>query len=208
MKLIFLGAPGAGKGTHASRVKLDYNIPHISTGDIFRANLQNGTPLGLLAKSYMDKGELVPDEVTIDIVKDRLTWDDCKAGYVLDGFPRTLKQAEALSQFADIDAVINLSLDDEVIVQRVAGRRMCPCGETYNVALLNGATTCAKCGQTLYQREDDKPATVRNRLAVYARDTAPLVEYYRNKGLLRDIECNGLGIDGVYAKICKVLDTL
>ena len=208
MKLIFLGAPGAGKGTHATRVKQDYNLPHISTGDIFRANIKGGTPLGLLAKSYIDKGALVPDSVVIDIVKDRLSQEDCKNGYILDGFPRTVAQADALSEFADIDAVINLELDGETIVNRVAGRRMCVCGETYNVATLGGKTTCAKCGKTLYQREDDNPDTIRNRLAVYERETSPLLDYYRNKGILRDVDSNGLTIDEVYAKIQAILDTL
>ena len=208
MKLIFLGAPGAGKGTHATRVKQDYNLPHISTGDIFRANIKGGTPLGLLAKSYIDKGALVPDSVVIDIVKDRLAQEDCKNGYILDGFPRTVAQADALSEFADIDAVINLILDGETIVERVAGRRMCVCGETYNVATLGGKTTCAKCGKPLYQREDDNPETIRNRLAVYEKETSPLLDYYRNKGILKDVDSNGLGVEEVYAKIKAVLDTL
>lgn len=208
MKLIFLGAPGAGKGTHATRVKQDYNLLHISTGDIFRANIKGGTPLGLLAKSYIDKGELVPDRVVIDIVKDRLAQDDCRNGYILDGFPRTVAQADALATFADIDCVLNLVLDSEVIVERVAGRRMCPCGETYNVATLGGKTTCAKCGQPLYQRADDNPETIRNRLAVYEKETSPLLDYYRAKGLLKDIDSNGCTIDEVYARIKAVLDTL
>ncbi len=208
MKLIFLGAPGAGKGTHATKVKADYALPHISTGDIFRANLKEGTPLGLKAKGYMDKGELVPDELVIDLVKDRLTWPDCQNGYILDGFPRTIKQAEALDSFQDIDAVINLVLDDETIIRRVSGRRMCSCGATYNVELLGGKTTCEKCGKELYQREDDKGDTVRTRLEVYNRDTAPLIAYYRNKNLLTDIDCNGKSIDEVYQAICNELDKI
>lgn len=208
MKLILLGAPGAGKGTHAAKIKEDYQLPHISTGDIFRANIKGGTPLGLLAKSYIDKGALVPDSVVIDIVKDRLAQPDCRNGYILDGFPRTLQQAEALSRFEQVDAVINIILDDETIVNRVAGRRMCACGATYNISMLNGKTTCEKCGGTLYQRDDDKPETVRNRLAVYTAETAPLIGYYRDKGVLRDVDSNGLGIDEVYQRIKAVLDTL
>ena len=208
MKLILLGAPGAGKGTHAAKIKEEYNLPHISTGDIFRANIKGGTPLGLLAKSYIDKGALVPDEVVIDIVKDRLEQPDCQNGYILDGFPRTIQQAEALSKFEKVDAVINIILDDETIVNRVTGRRMCTCGATYNVSMLGGKNTCEKCGKELYQRDDDKPETVRNRLAVYAAETAPLIDYYRAEGLVKDVDTNGLSIDEVYARIKAVLDTL
>ena len=208
MRLIFLGAPGSGKGTHAVRVKADYHIPHISTGDIFRANIKGNTPLGQQAKAYLDKGALVPDELTIAIVKDRLANPDCAKGFILDGFPRTIQQADALATFAGVDAVINLILDDETIVERVTGRRMCACGATYNVATLKGATTCAKCGGELYQRVDDQPETVRNRLEVYAANTAPLINYYRAKGLIKDVDSNGLSIDQVYDKIKEVLDTL
>lgn len=208
MRLIFLGAPGSGKGTHAVRVKADYHIPHISTGDIFRANIKGNTPLGQQAKAYLDKGALVPDELTIAIVKDRLANPDCAKGFILDGFPRTIQQADALATFAGVDAVINLILDDETIVERVTGRRMCACGATYNVATLKGTTTCAKCGGELYQRVDDQPETVRNRLEVYAANTAPLIDYYRAKGLIKDIDSNGLSIDQVYDKIKEVLDTL
>ncbi|MBQ9145596.1 MAG: adenylate kinase [Clostridia bacterium] len=208
MRLIFLGAPGSGKGTHAVRVKADYHIPHISTGDIFRANIKGNTPLGQQAKAYLDKGALVPDELTIAIVKDRLANPDCAKGFILDGFPRTIQQADALATFAGVDAVINLILDDETIVERVTGRRMCACGATYNVATLKGATTCAKCGGELYQRVDDQPETVRNRLEVYAANTAPLIDYYRAKGLIKDVDSNGLSIDQVYDKIKEVLDTL
>ena len=204
MKIIFLGAPGSGKGTHATRVKVELGIPHISTGDIFRENIKGGTPLGILAKSYIDKGALVPDDVVIKIVEDRLSKADCKNGFILDGFPRTIYQAEALKKIADIDVVINLVVDDEAIVKRVAGRRMCRCGETYNVAFLNGATTCAKCGGELYQREDDKEETVKSRLEVYHKETAPLIEYYRNEGLLKDVD-GSQGIEAVYADIMKVL---
>ena len=204
MKIIFLGAPGSGKGTHATRVKTELGVPHISTGDIFRENIKGGTPLGVLAKSYIDKGALVPDDVVIDIVKDRLSREDCKKGFILDGFPRTIYQAEALKSIAKIDVVINLVVDDDAIVKRVAGRRMCRCGETYNVAFLNGATTCAKCGGELYQRDDDKAETVKSRLEVYHKETAPLIDYYRKEGLLEDVD-GSKGIDAVYADIMKVL---
>ena len=204
MKIIFLGAPGSGKGTHATRVKTELGVPHISTGDIFRDNIKGGTPLGVLAKSYIDKGALVPDDVVIKIVEDRLSREDCKNGFILDGFPRTIYQAEALKKIADIDVVINLVVDDEAIVKRVAGRRMCRCGETYNVAFLNGATTCAKCGAELYQREDDKEETVKSRLEVYHKETAPLIDYYRKEGLLKDVD-GSQGIEAVYNDIMKVL---
>lgn len=204
MKIIFLGAPGSGKGTHATRVKTELGIPHISTGDIFRENIKGGTPLGVLAKSYIDKGALVPDDMVIKIVEDRLSREDCKNGFILDGFPRTIYQAEALKKIATIDVVINLVVDDEAIVKRVAGRRMCRCGETYNVAFLNGATTCAKCGAELYQREDDKEETVKSRLEVYHKETAPLIDYYRKEGLLKDVD-GSQGIEAVYNDIMKVL---
>lgn len=208
MKLILLGAPGAGKGTHATKLKVDYNIPHISTGDIFRANIKQGTVLGNKAKSYIDKGELVPDELVIDLVKDRLSQDDCKNGFILDGFPRTINQAEALSKFVEVDAVINFILDDAVIVERVSGRRMCVCGETYNIALLNGATTCSKCGKELYQRNDDKEETIKNRLKVYYKETAPLIGYYRDNGKLIDLNCNDRTINEVYCNLKTVLDNI
>ena len=204
MKVIFLGAPGSGKGTHATRVKLALDVPHISTGDIFRENIKGGTPLGLLAKSYIDKGALVPDEVVIKIVADRLSREDCKKGFILDGFPRTIRQAEELKKIADIDVVINLVVDDEAIVKRVAGRRMCRCGETYNVAFLNGSNVCAKCGGELYQRDDDKEETVKSRLEVYHKETAPLIDYYRKEGLLKDVD-GAQSIDKVYADILKLL---
>jgi len=204
MKIIFLGAPGSGKGTHATRVKTELGVPHISTGDIFRENIKGGTPLGVLAKSYIDKGALVPDDVVIKIVEDRLSREDCKNGFILDGFPRTIYQAEALKKIASIDVVVNLVVDDEAIVKRVAGRRMCRCGETYNVAFLNGSNVCAKCGGELYQRDDDKEETVKSRLEVYHKETAPLIDYYRKEGLLKDVD-GSQGIEAVYADILKVL---
>ena len=206
MNIILLGAPGAGKGTQATRISDRYGLPHISTGDIFRENIKNGTTIGLLAKSYTDKGQLVPDEVTCEIVKDRLAKEDCKNGYLLDGFPRTLVQAEALDKFATIDAVININIDFSLLMARLCGRRVCrDCGESYHVSTLNGRTTCERCGGELYQRKDDNEETVGNRLKVYTEQTAPLIDYYRNKGVLIDID--GVGaIDEVFARICAALD--
>lgn len=208
MRIVLLGAPGAGKGTHAGRLKVDFNLPHISTGDIFRANIKGETPLGVKAKAFIDKGELVPDELTIDLVKDRLSQDDCRNGFILDGFPRTVPQAEALTDYIDIDAVINFILDDSVIVDRISGRRMCICGETYNVAFLNGATKCIKCGNELYQRADDNPETVQKRLHVYYNETAPLIGYYRDNGLLLDLNCNDKSIDEVYSELKAMVSKL
>ena len=190
MNLIFLGPPGAGKGTHAQRLMHEFGIPQISTGDMLRQAIKAGTPLGLSAQRYIEAGELVPDEVVIGIVKERLQAEDCKQGYILDGFPRTVPQAEALSQFAKIDAALNLSLADEVIIHRLSGRRVClKCGGTYHISTLNGKDTCENCGEKLVQRKDDSPETIRNRLSVYAVQTAPLIDYYDRQGLLRTVEC-------------------
>ena len=190
MKIILLGAPGAGKGTQASKITDAYGIPHISTGDIFRANIKGQTEIGLLAKSYIDKGLLVPDEVTCKIVENRLAEADCKEkGYMLDGFPRTIVQAEALDQVANIDAVINIDIDCSLLMERLCGRRVCKdCGESYHLSTLGGVTTCAKCGGELYQRKDDNPETVQSRLSVYNDQTAPLIEYYTNKGVIFNVD--------------------
>ena len=190
MNLIFLGPPGAGKGTMAQLLMNEAGIPQISTGDMLRQAMKAGTEMGLSAKRYIEAGELVPDEVVIGIVKDRLQADDCKNGYILDGFPRTVPQAEALAQFAKIDVALNIALDDEVIISRLGGRRVClKCGATYHISTLNGSDTCAACGEKLVQRKDDAPETVKNRLAVYAAQTAPLIDYYEKKGLLKTVEC-------------------
>ncbi len=149
MNIILLGAPGAGKGTQASKIAEKYKLLHISTGDIFRANIKGGTEIGKLAKSFIDAGKLVPDEVTCDIVRDRLTWDDVKGGYMLDGFPRNLFQAEELDKFAKIDLCLNIDVDEKLLMDRICGRRVCACGESYHISTLNGATTCAKCGGEL-----------------------------------------------------------
>ena len=190
MNLIFLGPPGAGKGTMAQLLMADAGIPQISTGDMLRQAMKAGTEMGLSAKRYIEAGELVPDEVVIGIVKDRLQAEDCKNGYILDGFPRTVKQAEALGAFAKIDVALNIALDDEVIIKRLSGRRVClKCGATYHISTLHGKEDCAVCGEKLVQRKDDAPETVQNRLSVYAAQTAPLIDYYEKKGILRTVNC-------------------
>ena len=205
MNIIFLGPPGAGKGTQAQRICDALKIPQISTGDILRRAIKEGTETGIKAKSFIDAGKLVPDEVIIDIVKERLAMDDCKDGYILDGFPRTVPQAEALSTFASIDSVIELAVDDQVLVNRLSGRRVClKCGATYHVSMLNGKTTCDKCGEELIQRNDDKAETVLSRLEVYHAQTAPLINYYGQKGLLKTIP-GDQGIDGIFTAIMNAL---
>ena len=205
MNLILLGAPGAGKGTQAVRMAEHYGIPHISTGDIFRKNIKEQTELGKLAKTYIDKGELVPDEVTIAIVADRLKSEDCKKGWLLDGFPRTVAQAEALSGFAKVDKVINIEIDLQLLKRRLTGRRVCgDCGESYHIDMLDGKMICAKCKGALYQRDDDTEETVQSRLDVYVRQTSPLIEYYSGKGLLANVNGNDT-IENVFAGIRKVL---
>lgn len=193
MKLVLLGAPGAGKGTQATCLAEMYGIPHISTGDIFRANMKAGTPLGLKAKKYMDEGLLVPDELTVELVMDRLQQKDCENGYILDGFPRTLAQAAALDAKTEIDAVIDIEVPDEPIVERMAGRRVCPsCGEPYHTLSKKPMQEgfCDRCHCELITRADDEPATVLKRLEIYHSQTAPLIDYYRKAGKL-------LAIDGM-----------
>ena len=205
MNLIFLGPPGAGKGTQAVRVCEQLGIPQISTGDILRRAIKNETPTGLAAKSYIDKGQLVPDSVVIDIVRERLVQDDCKNGYLLDGFPRTVAQAEALEGFAKIDAVVDINVSDEKLVARLSGRRVClSCGGTYHVSQLNGSMTCAKCGNELIQRADDKAETVLSRLTVYHAQTEPLIDFYTKRGLLKEID-GAQPMDDCYAAILAVL---
>ena len=208
MNIILLGAPGAGKGTQATKISDGYHLPHISTGDIFRENMKNQTPIGLLAKSYIDKGQLVPDEVTCKIVESRLEQDDCKNGYMLDGFPRTIAQAEALDKITKIDLVINIEVDFSLLMDRLCGRRVCKdCGESYHVSRLNGVMTCSRCGGELYQRKDDNPETVQSRLEVYNAQTAPLIAYYEKKGLLFNVVGNTCPED-VYAEVSKKLDAM
>ncbi|MBO4989788.1 MAG: adenylate kinase [Clostridia bacterium] len=190
MNIVLLGAPGSGKGTQASMISERYGLVHISTGDIFRENIKNGTEIGLLAKSYIDAGKLVPDEVTCEIVRQRLAKDDCKKGYLLDGFPRNTYQADQLDGFSKVDLCININIDHALLMNRLCGRRVCrDCGESYHVDTLNGATTCKKCGGELYQRRDDNPETVASRLAVYNEQTAPLIDYYTKKGVI--FHCTG-----------------
>lgn len=196
MKIILMGPPGAGKGTQAEKLVELYQIPHISTGDMFRKAQKEGTELGLKAKSYMDQGQLVPDEVTVGIVKERLAEDDCKGGFLLDGFPRTVQQADALDGILAeldlaLDRVVNIEVDKAFLVDRLTGRRVCrACGATFHVTNKAPKTegVCDKCGGELYQRNDDKVETVSNRLDVYAAQTAPLIEYYQSKGIMSSID--------------------
>ena len=205
MNIIFLGPPGAGKGTQAQMICDALKIPQISTGDILRRAMKDGTETGLKAKSYIDAGKLVPDGVIIDVVKERLAREDCRGGYILDGFPRTVPQAEALDGFAVIDSVIELDVADQVLVDRLSGRRVClKCGATYHVSMLEGKTTCDKCGEELIQRDDDKAETVLNRLKVYHEQTAPLTGYYEKKGLLHRV-AGDQGIEGTFGAIMKEL---
>ncbi len=208
MNIILLGAPGAGKGTQASRISDAYALPHISTGDIFRENIKNGTPIGLQAKSYIDQGLLVPDEVTCKIVEDRIAKADCQKGFMLDGFPRNLFQAEELDKMTKIDLVINIDVDFSLLLDRICGRRVCKdCGESYHVSRLNGETKCARCGGELYQRKDDNPETVQSRLDVYTAQTAPLIEYYEKKGVLFNVVGNTTPED-VFEKVEEKLNAL
>ncbi|NLL55819.1 MAG: adenylate kinase [Clostridiales bacterium] len=189
MKIILLGAPGAGKGSQATKIAKEYGIPHISTGDALRANIANGTQLGKKAQSYIEKGQLVPDELVVGIVADRIKQDDCKKGFLLDGFPRTIAQAEALASLTDIDYVLNLVVDFETVKTRIGGRRMCACGESYHISTYS-SDVCAKCNGKLYQRADDNEATIASRLEVYKNQTAPLVEFYQKLGKLIDVDGN------------------
>jgi len=213
MKIIMLGAPGAGKGTQAKMIAEKYSIPHISTGDIFRANIKNGTELGMEAKKYMDQGLLVPDELTVKILLDRVANDDCKNGYVLDGFPRTIPQAEvldnALNELGDkIDFAVNVDVPDENIIRRMGGRRAClSCGATYHIEHVPPKTEgiCDTCGQELVLREDDKPETVKNRLDVYHAQTQPLIDFYTEKGVLKTVD-GTVDMKDVFAAIVAILE--
>ena len=212
MKIIMLGAPGAGKGTQAKKIAEKYSIPHISTGDIFRANIKNGTELGKKAKTYMDQGLLVPDELVVDLVVDRVKQDDCSNGYVLDGFPRTIPQADALDKALAamgeaMDYAINVEVPDENIVRRMSGRRACvDCGATYHIvyAPTNEENICDNCHGELILREDDKPETVQKRLNVYHEQTQPLIDYYTEKNILVEVD-GTVDIDEVFAAIVNVL---
>lgn len=208
MKLILLGAPGAGKGTQASRLAEHYGIPHISTGDIFRANLKEKTELGMKAKEYMDAGLLVPDELTVDLVMDRLQKEDCQNGYILDGFPRTLAQAAALDAQVEIDAAVDVEVPDENIVSRMAGRRVCPtCGEPYHTEwkIPKQDGVCDRCGAELIIRKDDEPETVAKRLTVYHEQTAPLIGHYQEANKLIAVD-GTLSVEAVTDAIVQALE--
>jgi len=213
MKIIMLGAPGAGKGTQAKKIAEKYAIPHISTGDIFRANIKNGTALGMEAKSYMDKGALVPDELTVRILLDRVAQDDCKNGYVLDGFPRTIPQAEVLekelTKLGDqVDFAINVDVPDENIIRRMSGRRAClSCGATYHIEHVppKKEGVCDKCGSELVLRDDDKEETVKNRLSVYHEQTQPLIDFYTERKVLKTVD-GTKSTEEVFDSIVKILE--
>ena len=209
MRIVLLGPPGAGKGTQAAKLVEKYNIPHISTGDIFRKNLKEKTKLGLKAKEYMDKGLLVPDELVVDIVKERLMEDDCVKGFLLDGFPRTVEQADALEEELNklklkLDGVINIEVRDEILIDRLTGRLVCKkCGATFHEKFNKPKkeAICDICGGELYTRDDDKVETVKNRLDVYKNQTQPLIDYYTKKGMLKTIDGEA-DTDTVFGKYC------
>lgn len=218
LRLVFLGPPGAGKGTQASRLAARLGVPHVSTGDMFRAAIAAGTPMGERARPYVERGAYVPDEVVVGVVRERLEAGDCASGFVLDGFPRTTVQAEALDRLlaergTPLDAVVHLAVDDDTVVRRLSGRRVCPrCGAVHGAADAAGGTAgasavasrCARCGAELVQREDDREDLVRRRLAVYRQQTGPLVEYYRERGLLREVDGTG-SVEDVAARIGRAL---
>ncbi len=213
MNIILLGPPGAGKGTQAKKIAEHYSLPHISTGDILRENISNNTSLGIKAKSYMAKGELVPDELLITIIRDRLSKPDCSNGFLLDGYPRTVPQADALQMILTesnkkLDVVLNIDVEDEELIKRLSGRRVCSsCGMSYHM-IFNPPQEdeiCDKCKGKLYQREDDKPEAIRNRLMVYKKQTQPLIEYYTRKGILRTVD-GGKDIPEIFEDIKKILE--
>lgn len=213
MRLVFLGAPGAGKGTQAKRLVEKYGIPQISTGDLLRAAVAAGTPLGKEAKAYMDRGELVPDSVVLGMVKERLSKDDCKKGFILDGFPRNVAQAEALDKMLaemsmPLDLALNLDVPFDDLMKRLTGRRTCKsCGQMYNVYYSPSKVEgkCDKCGGELFQRDDDKEETIRKRLEVYKAQTEPLIDYYTKKGILKSVAGTG-NIDEIFNSICAILE--
>ncbi|MCD7820063.1 MAG: adenylate kinase [Lachnospiraceae bacterium] len=214
MKIVMLGAPGAGKGTQAKMIAAKYQLPHISSGDIFRTNIKNGTELGKKAKEYMDQGLLVPDELTVDLVIDRLSWEDCKNGYILDGFPRTIPQAQTLDAALEkntghgLDYAINVDVPDENIVKRMSGRRACTgCGATYHIVYnpSKKGEQCEVCGETLILRDDDKPETVQKRLSVYHDQTQPLIDYYSEQNILKTVD-GTKDMNDVFAEIVGILE--
>jgi adenylate kinase len=214
VKIILLGPPGAGKGTQAKSISNKYSIPHISTGDIFRKNISEMTPLGIEAKNYIDNGQLVPDQLTIDLVKDRLSKDDCKNGYLLDGFPRTVSQAEALELFLEendekLSIALLIEVPREYILERMTGRRVCPsCGASYHIKYNppKNLVKCDVCGTEVIQRADDTKSTVNNRLDIYDKQTQPLIDYYKNKNLLSVVD-GTQAINNVFKSICEILES-
>lgn len=212
MKLVLLGAPGAGKGTQAKKLTEKYTVPQISTGDILRKAVADGTPLGKEAKSYMDKGELVPDSVVIGLVKERIVCDDCKNGYILDGFPRNTSQAEVLDKVladmkAPLDTALSVDVEKNDLMKRLTGRRTCKgCQQMYNIHFSppKKEGVCDKCGGELYQRDDDKEETIKNRLDIYEKSTAPLIDYYSKKGILKSVKGEG-SIEDIFNNICSIL---
>ena len=205
MKLILLGAPGSGKGTQAAYISEKYDLPHVSTGDIFRQNIKEQTPLGIKVKQIIDSGNFCPDDVTVQLVESRLLEKDCENGYLLDGFPRNIFQAEELDKFSAPDMVIELDVDLSKIERRITGRRSCPkCGNSFHVDFIGDAKVCPDCGETLIIRKDDNPETVKERLSIYNKQTAPLIEYYEKQGKL--VKINGdKTVDEVFNEIVKVL---
>lgn len=207
MNIILLGAPGAGKGSQAAKITEYYKIPHISTGDAFRSNIARDTEIGRYAKTFMDAGKLVPDEVVVKIVAERLAAEDCAKGFLLDGFPRTFAQAKTLDEIADIDIVLNISVTPSIVLGRLTGRRSCSaCGTVYHTST-HGSDTCAKCGGKLYIRDDDKPETIQNRLAVYESTINPIIEFYENKGVL--VTLNGdRTVADVFEDVKRILNDI
>ena len=210
MKLVIFGPPSAGKGTQAQKLSQRYGLPQVSTGDLLRKAVADHTPLGKKVKSFLDQGKLGPDPLIVELIKDRVSKPDCRNGYLLDGFPRTMNQAKELEKMTDIDLVLNIVVDQEILVERAVGRRSCPKdGSVYHVKFNppKKDLVCDKCGTELVQRDDDREDTVRNRLKVYQEQTAPLIEYYRKKGKLVDIQGTG-GIDAVFERMVRSIDSI
>jgi adenylate kinase len=209
MRLVFIGPPGVGKGTYAAAVSQRFGIPHISTGDMIREEIKRGSELGRKLKEYVDRGLLVPDEIVTEMVRERLSREDCKRGFILDGYPRTLKQAEELDRITAIDLVLNFVAPDEVIIDRISGRRICRvCGAIYHVKYMPPKVpgVCDRCGGPLYQREDDKPEVVARRLEVYRQQFAPIIEYYRRRGILVDVDASEQA-EVVVPRVLKLLES-